>query len=93
VVAHPPIDESLRAFAYRDETRPAQAYLQRDRDIVDESLWLIGLPKEDSESTLGGTWYTIRYARQTNTNRLIVWPDGSVSINDREPVWNWRGIL
>ena len=51
--------------------------LERNRLMVDESDILIACPREMAESHRGGTWYTIRYAREKNVPMVICWPDGT----------------
>jgi hypothetical protein len=86
VVAHPPTDDRLRAFAPSDEYRDPRPYLQRNREIVDSVDLMIALPR--SGSLQGGTGYTIGYARQTETDLVIVYPDGSTLINAEGLLWN-----
>ena len=80
VVSHPPSDERLRAFCTADETRSAKPYLARNRDIVNESELLLATPSQDAEQQRGGTWFTVRYARSVGKPTVIVWPDGSYSL-------------
>lgn len=87
-VGHPPLDQRFRSVCTVDEQREAKGYLERDRDIVDESSFLIATPKEATEQEKGGTWYTVRYARSQGRPVLIVWPDGSVTA---EPEWAHYG--
>ncbi len=77
IVAHPPIDDSKRAFAYYDEIRKPKEYLVRNVDIVNESVMLLATPKGYTELLRSGTWSTIRHAARTNTRTVIIWPDGT----------------
>jgi len=79
IVIHPPSDDRLRAHRLTDhgEYREPKPYLDRNRDIVDESDLLIACPRETSEQAKGGTWYTVRYARNQGKPVTIVWPDGT----------------
>ena len=52
--------------------------LARNRLIVDNADRMLAFPFQMEEADKGGTWYTIRYARQTRTALTIVWPDGLV---------------
>lgn len=63
VVIHPPVNASRRAWCTGDEVRPAREYLDRNRDIVDETEVLLALP-DGPERLRSGTWATIRYARR-----------------------------
>ena len=77
IVAHPPINESKRAFAWYDETRDPKEYILRNHSIVDESGLLIATPKEPAEVVRSGTWATIRYAADVGVRVLIRGPDGT----------------
>ena len=81
VVIHPPLDSSKRAYCKGDEARSRKEYLRRNRDIVAESDVLIAVPKQMRElkgRSGGGTWATVRYARQAEIPVYIVFPDGAV---------------
>src|SRR5574338_414577 len=39
-------------------------FLDRNKDIVDASQWLIAVPATYHESVRSGTWSTVRYARK-----------------------------
>lgn len=82
VVLHPPDNDSKRAFCKLIKDRvvamePAP-YLERNRDIVDETRYLIAAPKGE-EVQRSGTWSTVRYARQQGRPIYFTWPDGSVT--------------
>lgn len=81
VIVHPPADPRLRAYCATAVTYPERPYHARDRDIVDVSEVLIATPKETTGATRGGTWYTVKYARQQGRKVVIVWPDGSTLID------------
>lgn len=76
-VIHPPLDPSLRAFRVALDIREPKGYFARNRDIVDESEVLIGLPATMFE-TGGGTWYTINYAKKVGKPIRIIYPDGTI---------------
>jgi hypothetical protein len=76
IVCHPPIDESLRAFAAAHRVYPALSYFARNRNIVDWTGRMIACPYDRSGK--GGTWYTINYARKKQKPLDIVYPDGSI---------------
>lgn len=78
IVGHPPIDPKLRAFCEFDEIWPEKQYLVRNVDIVICGDILLATPKEMEEQKRGGTWSTIRYAREIGKPRIIVWPNGEV---------------
>lgn len=76
IVGHPPIDDKLRAFRKCDIMREPKDYLIRNRDIVNESDFLIALPFQNNNVARGsGTWYTIRYARKVNCPLQIIAPE------------------
>lgn len=78
VVQRPCTLTSQRAFgAGAKKVYPPKPPLDRNREIVTGSDLMIATPKGFVEEQRGGTWYTIRYARQTETPLIIVWPDGS----------------
>ena len=79
ITIHPPINNKFRAFCYSDDIRKEKDYLDRDRDIVDESDLMIATPKGFHEELRSGTWHTIRYSKKKNKPLIIVWPDGSSS--------------
>jgi hypothetical protein len=55
-----------------------------DRDIVNACDLLLVAPKEvllpDSFLNAGGTWYTYNYAVKTQTNAIIVFPNGDTEV-------------
>jgi hypothetical protein len=70
-------------------TEIAKPYLVRNRDIVNACALLIAAPKEYPEDLIrkglkGGTWYTYNYANETNTNNIIVFPDGDTEVTTYE---------
>ena len=70
-VAHPPINESLRAFHKSDTILPAKDYLDRNRDIVDAVDILVAFPNGPPKHR-SGTWYTIRYAKKVGKETIIM---------------------
>jgi hypothetical protein len=63
VTIHP--DDSI------DETK-------HNREIVDASDLLIGVPYGDEEWPGSGTWYTINYAREVGVPVFVVGPTGRI---------------
>ena len=51
--------------------------LDRNKNIVDESDILVATPKGYREERRSGTWATLRYARSSGKDVIIVYPDGS----------------
>jgi hypothetical protein len=84
-IGHPPISPTYRAHMRHDETRPLEAYLVRNRKIVDESAVQICAPLDVAPTTQSGTWSTIRYAQAKGVPLAIVWPDGSTKITEDWP--------
>lgn len=79
IVIHPPKDESLRAFCQgAHEVREPKTYFARNRDISDETQFLVGASVIDHPQTDGGTWYTIDYNAKTK-EPYVIWPNGTVS--------------
>ena len=68
-VMHPPINEKWRAFCgdSTDEIRPQKGYIARDKDMVNESDFLIAAPDTYQYKTHSGTWTTIEYARSVGS--------------------------
>ena len=76
IITHPPVNPACRAFCIADEEREPAEYIARDRDIVDETQYLIATPRSTTEEQRSGTWATIRYARSIGRPILRIWPDG-----------------
>jgi len=82
---HPPSDPKKRAYADKvgvglyPETKgivkEEKAYLDRNKDIVDASSFLIATPKTIQEELRSGTWSTVRYARRQGVEVMVVVPD------------------
>lgn len=76
---HPPDNPSKRAFCDFNKDDDPYPYLDRNHNIVNWSSLLIAGPGEFEEQLRSGTWATIRYARKTKTQRIIVFSDGTIS--------------
>lgn len=72
IVCHPPISSYMRAYTKCDEMRAPKDYIPRDKDIVNETDYLIGAPLTDAEVIRSGTWTTIRHARKTGKPHTIL---------------------
>lgn len=83
LVGHPPNKPDKRAFNAFDVERRPKKYLARDDDIAKEVDILIAIPHEWSEITYSGTWATVRYARRRKKIIIIIWPDGTVRVEDK----------
>ena len=70
-VVHPPVKGDLRAYCVGDETREEKGYLERNRDIVNESDLMFGMPPTMNDSGKGGTCYTIKYAKKKGKRPLL----------------------
>ena len=79
LIIHPPNVNTLRSHCKGDEARVPKSYLERNRDVVNESDTLIAFPSTRHEVARSGTWYTIRYAKKQNKTIHIIYPDGSVN--------------
>jgi hypothetical protein len=77
-VCHPPVDPKDRMFTVADDIREPKPYLERNRDIVDESGYLVACPLENREIIRSGTWSTIRYAWNISRPVVLLYPDGRV---------------
>jgi hypothetical protein len=80
-VAHPPKDSRWRAFCSADRTERVKDFLDRNKDIVQESTVLIAAPKEEVEPAPAqgqGTWSTVRYARKRGIPVRVVLPSGQL---------------
>jgi len=88
IVVHPPIDPKLRAFCMidptrGDEIREEKDYLDRNKDIVNETELLIAFPNNDVTHRGpggGGTWATVRYARSVGKKVIVVYKNGNLDI-------------
>lgn len=76
VIGHPPVKPNKRAFCNFDEVRRPKDYLVRNKDIVNESDFMIIVPRGFEEELRSGTWSTARYAREKGVHGKIFWPDG-----------------
>jgi len=86
VVIHPPKEDKYRAFTHllrgEYETRPERSYLERNRDIVEETSLLIATPiLQEKDAPRSETWFTIRHAKALRRSTMIIWPDGKIGVN------------
>lgn len=72
IIVHPPEIAYTQAFKEGDEHRAPKAYIKRDRDIVDETEYLLGAPLTTEEVWRSGSWTTIRHARKTNKPHTVL---------------------
>jgi len=71
IVIHPPTDNKLRAYCKSNSVCKEKTYLERNKDIVDNTEILIGCPYDNEEKLRSGTWSTIRYAKKNNKTVLL----------------------
>lgn len=82
IVVHPPISDSLRAYAHiacpecrwRRLVLDEQPYLVRDRSLVAVVDELVALPSTLAPVPHSGTWYTINYAKKVGRKVNIIYP-------------------
>lgn len=65
-----------------DECHEPKPPIDRNRDIVDASNYLIACPATMQEEQRSGTWMTVSYTIKLGKPVVIVWPNG---------VTEWRG--
>jgi hypothetical protein len=81
VVGHPAKWEKYRAHCDCEEELPSGTYNQRNKDIVDQTDFLIATP--DSKERKGsGTWITIRYARKHGKRIYVVHKSGRITLDE-----------
>jgi len=67
---HPPINTEFRAYAPYDVSEPPRHFLERNKEIVNQTEALIAVPNTMKEMKRSGTWATMRYA--TKKKRIIL---------------------
>lgn len=78
ITSHPPINKTLVGESVIHFTREEKDYFARNRDIVDESDFMLVVPNTMQHRSYGGTWYTHDYAIKQNKPVCIIYPNGSV---------------
>lgn len=73
-VGHPPTVLRYRAFTDVQEIHTPRPYIERNHDIVDVASILFAAPVTAEERVRSGTWATVRYARKTNVQVIILAP-------------------
>ena len=79
IVGHPPVKQDYLDDSFCDEYRVPKSYYARNRDIVDDTDFLIATPKDDFLT--GGTGYTILYATKKNKPVFHVQRNGNIIKN------------
>lgn len=79
VIGHPPLNDKKRAYCegFTELWEPKE-YLERNKDIVNQTNVLIALPDSYEEVLRSGTWSTVRYARKLCRDIFIIYPNGVV---------------
>jgi hypothetical protein len=70
--------KALRAFCEGTILAEPEDPLDRNKKIVEDSDFLIVLPKEVEEQQRSGTWSTWRFAKKTGVQWIIIQPNGKV---------------
>lgn len=78
-VIHPPTYSANRAFCKGNIIKDKKDYLQRNKDIVNESDIIIAFPKTMYEVMRSGTWHTIRYTKKQSKALYIIYPNGKLA--------------
>jgi hypothetical protein len=81
IMGFPPINEYRRGFFPNDHTWPAKDFLERDRDIVDQSQVMLATPHESYEIVRSGTWHTIRYALKIGKEIHVINSNGKITVH------------
>lgn len=69
------------------------SYLKRNREIVENSQVMIACPldnklqRHEQYWKKGGTWYTAQHARSKAKPLILIWRDGTYTINDDDTYW------
>lgn len=71
IIIHPPSNNTMRSFCISENIHRQKSYLDRNKDIVNDSDILIACPFNDIEQLRSGTWATIRYAKKINKPILL----------------------
>ena len=74
IICHPPLSKYRQGFFGGDEMREPLGYLERDRNIVDETEVLLVVPLQNEWQPKGGTWFTHDYAVRKGKPVNIIYP-------------------
>lgn len=69
-VSHPPCKDAFRANTNSNVIMPEKPYLNRNKDIVNASTYLIAAP-DGPERKRSGTWSTVRYAKRVGVAGVV----------------------
>ncbi len=76
IIVHPPLNSFKRAYCKGDVILKPKKYLERNKDIINLSDYMIAMPNSTKQKVRSGTWYTVRYARKVRKALLIIFPNG-----------------
>lgn len=84
IVIHPPSNYKERAWREvpLHMMRSEKPYMTRNRDIVVDTIALIGCPAEAIEQSRGGTWSTIRFGLRQGRTVIVINPSGKIIQRD-----------
>lgn len=74
IVLHPPIDGTRRAHCKADQEHKPKPFLERNRDIVNDSDHVIAAPEGRQMRIRSGTWSTYRYANSLDKKVELILP-------------------
>jgi hypothetical protein len=74
IIIHPPENPIKRAFCKDSITLAPLPYLDRNKQIVNNSDIIIAVPKENSQVLRSGTWSTVRFAQKQGKRIYIIYP-------------------
>ena len=77
IIIHPPSINTLRSYCSGSVVLPPKDYLSRNKDIVNDTDFLVAFPATKNEVLRSGTWSTIRYAQKISKGVIIFYPDGT----------------
>lgn len=88
IVIHPPKKDEKRAWCPVLDIEmwattillDPKDYLDRNRDIVEQTDILVAASAGMTENQRSGTWYTVRHARRLKKGIFIYFPDGSYNV-------------
>ena len=80
IIGHPPKYNKYRAYCQFDFAKKPADYLTRNRDIVNNTDFLIATP-DTIEKLHSGTWSTVRYARTEKKRIYIIHKSGRITID------------
>lgn len=74
--------EKKRVHKHSPNIYPPKPPLIRNHNMVDVTRGLIATPRLDFEILRSGTWATVRYARKLHRPIFIVWPNGTMKVEN-----------